>query len=221
MHLKVWSKRGNQLKITSASNDTANRESEDTLLSLHKTEAQKTESLWSILLTFLKVGAFTFGGGYAILPVIQQEVVERKKWISQKDFADILIVTQGMPGQLALNSAIQIGIRLRGIPGGMIGALGVTAPSVIILLAIAAYFYPLIRHNDYVQAIFYGIRPAVVALIATAAIKMGRNILHGWSGIILCAALLAIAIISQIHPILVLLVGGLAGLFVCSGRCWR
>ncbi len=177
-----------------------------------------TEPLWKILLTFLKVGAFTFGGGYAILPVIQQEVVEKKKWVSQKEFADILVITQGMPGQLALNSAIQIGIRLRGIPGGLMGALGVTAPSVIILLAIAAYFYPFLRDNDYAQAVFYGIRPAVVALIAAAAFKMGREILHGLSGIALCAILLALAIITQIHPIIILVIGGLTGLIVYKRR---
>ncbi len=191
-------------------------ESEDTLLSRQEIKTDKTESLWHILLTFLKVGAFTFGGGYAILPVIQQEVVNNKKWVSPEEFSDILIITQVMPGQLALNSAIQIGIRLRGIPGGLMGALGVTAPSVIILLAIAAYFYPLLRDNDYVQAIFYGLRPAVVALIAAAAVKMGRGILQGLNGVILCAVLLLIAIITQIHPIIILLVGGLAGMIVCK-----
>jgi len=191
-------------------------ESEDTLLSRQEIKTDKPESLWHILLTFLKVGAFTFGGGYAILPVIQQEVVNNKKWVSPEEFSDILIITQGMPGQLALNSAIQIGIRLRGIPGGLMGALGVTAPSVIILLAIAAYFYPLLRDNDYVQAIFYGLRPAVVALIAAAAVKMGRGILQGLNGVILCAVLLVIAIITQIHPIIILLVGGLAGMIVCK-----
>ncbi len=185
-------------------------------MSRQEIKTDKPESLWHILLTFLKVGAFTFGGGYAILPVIQQEVVNNKKWVSPEEFSDILIITQGMPGQLALNSAIQIGIRLRGIPGGLMGALGVTAPSVIILLAIAAYFYPLLRDNDYVQAIFYGLRPAVVALIAAAAVKMGRGILQGLNGVILCAVLLLIAIITQIHPIIILLVGGLAGMIVCK-----
>lgn len=174
----------------------------------------ETETLWSILLIFLKVGAFTFGGGYAILPVIQQEVVENKKWVTQRDFADILIITQGMPGQLALNSAIQIGIRLRGTAGGLVSALGVTAPSFIILLVIAAFIYPVVRYNEYVQAVFYGIRPAVVALIATAAIKMGREILQGWSAVVLCAVLLVAAIVSQVHPILILLTGGLAGLIL-------
>ncbi len=181
--------------------------------------ARGKESLWIILLTFFKVGAFTFGGGYAILPVIQQEVVYRRKWVTSPVFSDILIITQGMPGQLALNSAIQIGVRLRGTAGGLVAALGVTAPSVIILLIIAAWLYPLIQDNIYVQAAFYGIRPAVVALIAYAAIRMGRDILHGKRGILLCIVLLVIAIVSQLHPILVLLAGGLAGLFFCREDC--
>jgi len=183
-------------------------------LSSQAVQTKNPISLWTILLTFLKVGAFTFGGGYAILPVIQRIVVEERRWVSQGDFSDILIITQGMPGQLALNSSIQIGIRLRGTAGGAVAALGVTLPSVAILLAIAAYLYPLVRDNIYVQAIFYGIRPAVVGLIVIAAVKMGRNILHGWKGIILCVLLLAAAVISGAHPILILISGGLIGLLV-------
>ncbi len=177
------------------------------------------ESLLTILLTFLKVGAFTFGGGYAILPVIRQEVVFNRHWVDEDVFADILIITQGMPGQLALNSAIQIGVRLRGTIGGLVAALGVTAPSVIILLIIAAWLYPLYRDNQYVHAVFYGLRPAVVALIAAAAIKLGKEILHGTRGIILCAVLLIAAIVSHVHPILVLVAGGVAGLLVCKKEC--
>ena len=180
---------------------------------LNESKSNK-ETIWTILLTFFKVGAFTFGGGYAILPVIQQEVVEKHKWVSQTTFSDILIITQGMPGQLALNSAIQIGVRLRGTAGGIAAAVGVTAPSVIILLIIAAWLYPLIHDNIYFQAAFYGIRPAVVALIAYAAIKMGRDILDDRNSIILSIALLVIAIITQLHPILILVSGGLIGLLL-------
>ncbi len=183
-------------------------------MSLQAEQTKNPVSLCAILLTFLKVGTFTFGGGYAILPIIQRIVVEERSWVSQGDFSDILIITQGMPGPLALNSSIQIGIRLRGTAGGAVAALGVTLPSVAILLAIAAYLYPLVRDNIYVQAIFYGIRPAIVALIFIAAIKMGRNILHGWKGILLCVLLLAAAVISGAHPILILVAGGLIGLLV-------
>lgn len=183
----------------------------------HDSHSSKKESLLTILLTFLKVGAFTFGGGYAILPVIEQEIMQKRKWVDHQVFSDILIITQGMPGQLALNSAIQIGIRLRGTMGGLAAALGVTAPSVIILIIVAAWLYPMVRDNIYIQAAFYGIRPAVVALIAFAAVRMGRDILRGKRGIILAALLLTAAIITQVHPILILVAGGLIGLFIYRG----
>ncbi|MDY6826960.1 MAG: chromate transporter [Bacillota bacterium] len=183
----------------------------------HVVEGKTTESLWVVLLVFLKVGAFTFGGGYAMLPIFQREVVEKQHWVDEQTFSDFLIITQSMPGQIALNTAIQIGIRIRGNLGGLVAAFGVTAPSVIILLLIAAYFYPLLENNEYVQAIFYGLRPAVVALITATALKMGKEILSGLNGIILCATLLLIIIMTGLHPILALLTGGLAGLFFCRG----
>ncbi|HSW36481.1 MAG TPA: chromate transporter [Candidatus Limnocylindrales bacterium] len=175
-------------------------------------------SLLSLLLAFLKIGAFTFGGGYAILPAIQKEAIDNHKWVDQATFADILIITQSMPGQLALNSAIQIGIKMRGIPGGLIAAFGVTAPSVLIILTVAAFFFPIYRDNIYVQAAFYGLRPAVVAMIAGAAVRMGRDILCGRNAVILCAALLIAAVIFQIHPIAFLTAGGLLGLLVCKRK---
>lgn len=164
------------------------------------------------MLAFLKIGAFTFGGGYGILPVIQQEVVERRRWVSQEEFTDILIITQGMPGQLSLNSAIQVGVKLKGTAGGVAAAVGVTVPSVLTLTIIAAWLYPYMHKNVYLNAAFYGIRPAVVALIACAAIKMGRDLLTDPKCLILCLTLIALAIITGLHPILVLVAGGLAGL---------
>jgi len=174
-------------------------------------------SLWAILLTFLKVGTLTFGGGFAMLPIIYRETVERNNWVDNQTFSDILIITQSMPGQIALNSSIQVGIRLRGTVGGLVAALGVTLPSVLILMAIAAYFYPQFKDNVYVEAAFYGLRPAVVALIAASAVRIGRQILLGWNGVILCAVLLITAIITNVHPILIMVAGGLAGLVICKG----
>lgn len=178
---------------------------------------KKETSILIILLTFLKVGAFTFGGGYGILPVVQQEVVKKRQWVSQEEFSDILIITQGMPGQLALNSSIQVGIKLRGTLGGIAAALGITTPSVIILIVVAAWLYPYVHDNAYLKAAFYGIRPAVVALIAAAAIKMGRHLLNDPKCIVLCLGLLFVAIIAGLHPILVLLAGGIFGL----GLGWK
>lgn len=171
-------------------------------------------SLLTIFLVFLKVGAFTFGGGYAMLPVIQREVVYKQKWVDQAVFFDSLIITQSIPGPLALNNAIIIGQRLRGLRGGLIAALGVITPSILIILAIVAFFLPYFQDNSYVQAVFYGLRPAMVALITAAAINLGREMLRGWASVLLAVILLAAALLFKIHPIAILLSGGLIGLIL-------
>ncbi len=183
-------------------------------------EADQTKPvpLPGIFLVFLKVGAFTFGGGYAILPVIQREVVVTRKWVDRAFFFDTLIITQSMPGALALNSSIQIGMHLRGLPGGILAALGAITPSVLIILSIVGLFLPVYRDNSYVQAVFYGLRPAVVALIAAAAFHLGQELIRGWTSITLAAVLLAAAVLLNIHPIAILLAGGLAGLILFRKR---
>lgn len=179
---------------------------------------QKPVSLNTIFFIFLKIGAFTFGGGYAMLPIIEREVVTRREWIGEDHFFDLLIVAQSLPGAIALNSAIQVGMRLRGIPGGLLAALGVIIPPVAIILALAAFFLPVFRDNRYIQAIFYGLRPAVMALIAAAVINLGRNIFDHWISIALAAILLAGALLLKIHPIIILLAGGSAGLLIFKKR---
>ncbi len=175
---------------------------------------QETISLLTIFLVFLKVGAFTFGGGYAMLPIIQREVVTRRGWVEEKLFFDMIIVAQSLPGAIALNSAIQVGLRLRGIAGGSLAALGVIIPSFGIILALAAFFLPFFRDNVYIKAVFYGLRPAVVALIAAAVIKLGRSILDHWLSIALAAVLLAAALLLKVHPIAILIAGGVTGLII-------
>lgn len=178
----------------------------------------KTVSLLTVFLVFLEVGAFTFGGGYAMLPIIQREVVTRRKWVEESLFLDMLIVAQSLPGAIALNSAIQIGMHLRGIAGGALAALGVMIPSIGVILALAAFFLPLFQDNVYVQAVFYGLRPAVVALIAAAVINLGRSILDHRLSFILAGALLAAALLLKVHPIAILLAGGAAGLIIFKER---
>lgn len=170
--------------------------------------------LLTIFLVFLKVGAFTFGGGYAMLPVIQREVVSRQKWVDQTVFFDTLIVTQSIPGPLALNNAIILGQRMRGLRGGLMAALGIVTPSILIILAIVAYFLPYFQQNVYVQAVFYGLRPAVVALITAAAFNLAREMLRGWASALLAVILLAVALLFNVHPIAILVSGGLIGLIL-------
>ncbi|HHW74626.1 MAG TPA: chromate transporter [Firmicutes bacterium] len=171
-------------------------------------------TLSTIFFVFLKVGAFTFGGGYAMLPIIQREVVERRDWVSKERFVDLLIVAQSLPGAIALNSAIQVGTRLRGVPGGILAALGVIIPSIAVIMALAAYFLPAFQDNAYVNAIFYGLRPAVVGLIAAAVVNLGRDILDHWISVAMALALLAAVLFLKIHPIAILIAGGLVGLIL-------
>jgi chromate transporter len=113
---------------------------------------------------FFKIGAFTIGGGYAMVPLIEDEIVTKRRWIAKEDFIDLLAIAQSAPGILAVNISIFIGYRLRGIRGSIVTALGTILPSFLIILAIALFFHNF-KDNVYVERIFKGIRPAVVALI--------------------------------------------------------
>ena len=123
---------------------------------------------------FFKIGAFTIGGGYAMVPLIENEIVKKRKWIAQDDFMDLLAISQSAPGILAVNISIFIGYKLKGIRGSIITALGTVLPSFIIILAIALFFHNF-KDNVIVERIFKGIRPAVVALIAAPTFTMAKS----------------------------------------------
>ena len=110
---------------------------------------------------FFKIGAFTIGGGYAMVPLIENEIVTKRKWIAQEDFIDLLAISQSAPGILAVNISIFIGYKLRGIRGSIVTALGTILPSFIIILAIALFFHSF-KDNPIVERIFKGIRPAKI-----------------------------------------------------------
>ena len=122
---------------------------------------------------FFKIGAFTIGGGYAMVPLIENEIVTKRKWITQSDFIDLLAISQSSPGILAVNIAIFIGYKLRGIRGSIITALGTILPSFLIILTIALFFHQF-QNNHVVERIFKGIRPGVVALIAVPTFNMAK-----------------------------------------------
>ncbi|MDR0506038.1 MAG: chromate transporter [Dysgonamonadaceae bacterium] len=132
-----------------------------------------------IFCTFAKIGAFTIGGGYAMIPLIQSEVVDRKKWISSGEFIDMIAISQSIPGVMAVNIAIFTGYRIKKNTGSIIASLGVILPSFLIILLLAVFFRSF-QDNIYVIKMFKAIRPAVVALIAvpvfTTAKSVGINI---------------------------------------------
>ena len=123
---------------------------------------------------FFKIGAFTIGGGYAMVPLIENEIVTKRNWISKDDFIDLLAIAQSAPGILAVNISIFIGYKLRGIRGSLVTALGTVLPSFVIILAIAMFFHNF-KDNPIVDRIFKGIRPAVVALIAAPTFSMAKS----------------------------------------------
>ncbi|MFR9523551.1 MAG: chromate transporter [Rikenellaceae bacterium] len=123
--------------------------------------------------TFLKIGIFTFGGGYAMIPLIEGEIIEKRAWLPKKEFLDLLTIAQSAPGPIALNTAVFIGYKSRGYKGAFAALAGVVLPSFTILLLVALYFSH-IRDNKIVDAAFKGMRPAVIALILAPIISLTR-----------------------------------------------
>ncbi len=129
---------------------------------------------WESFKTFFRMGAFTIGGGYAMIPLIESEVVDKHKWIGREEFLDIMAIAQSCPGVFAVNMSVFIGYKLRRLPGAICATLGATLPSFIIILLIATFFTH-IKDSPVVQSIFYGIRPAVVALIAAPTFRLAKS----------------------------------------------
>lgn len=165
--------------------------------------------------SFLRIGAFTFGGGWAMISLIEREVVDNKKWLGREEFLDLLAVSQSLPGVLAINIAVAVGDRLRGTKGSVAAALGTTAPCFAIILTIAIFLTPdLIQNNHVVSSIFRGIRPAVVALIIAPVITSARAMKIGWKTVWI-PVVVALLIWSKLpwisNPILYIIIGGVAG----------
>lgn len=165
--------------------------------------------------TFFKIGAFTFGGGWAMISIIEREIVDKHQWIDREEFLDLLAVAQSLPGILAVNISVAIGDKLRGMRGSVCAALGTIMPSFMIILAIAIFLTPdLITGNPVISSIFKGIRPAVVALIVAPVISAAKaaklNKLTVWVPIIV-AALIWSKLPYISNPIIYIVGGGVAG----------
>ena len=165
--------------------------------------------------TFFKIGAFTFGGGWAMISLIEREIVDRRHWIERNEFMDLLAVAQSLPGILAVNMAVTVGDRLRGLRGSVAAAAGTILPSFSLILLIAMFLTPeTITSSPTLTAIFKGIRPVVVALIVTPVIRSARSAGLTWRTIWIPAAV-ALAVWSKLpvisNPILFIVAGALCG----------
>lgn len=171
--------------------------------------------LLNLFLTFFKIGAFTFGGGWAMISIIEKEIVDKHGWLDRKEFLDQLAVAQSLPGILAVNISVAVGDRLRGVRGAVWAALGTILPSFLIILAIAIFLTPdIIKNNEIISKIFKGIRPAVVALIIAPVLTSAKSAGITWRTVAIPVAV-ALLIWSKIpivsSPILYIVLGGFFG----------
>lgn len=173
-------------------------------------------TLWKLFFTFAKIGAFTFGGGYAMLSILQKEIVEINHWATEEELLDYYAIAQCTPGVIAVNTATFIGIKQKGIIGGFAATIGLVLPSIIIITIIAAFIKNFLQY-EIVGHIFGGIKAAVAALIVDAVITIGQKS-------IIDKACIAIAIVSffasvffNVSPV-VLVIGGAAVGLILKGR---
>lgn len=169
--------------------------------------------LLKIFFTFFKIGAFTFGGGYAMIPIIQDEVVRKKQWLGDDEFLNAIALAQGSPGAVAVNTSVYVGYRIRGFWGAVVATIGTVLPSFLIILVIAR-FYQQFRDNAIIDKIFKGIRPAIVALIASAAYKLMKSLEFGYKQVAISLAVVFLIIFLEVNPIYLILAGGIGSIII-------
>lgn len=183
----------------------------DNSLSSPTGEEEKTASTYAMLFkTFFKIGAFTLGGGYAMIPIIEGEVVNKNRWIEKEDFLDLIAIAQSCPGVFAINISTFIGYKLKGNKGALCTTLGTALPSFLIILLIAMFFHQFMNVG-WIAAMFRGIRPAVVALIAVPTFSLAKSahitLSNCW--IPLTCALLIWQL--GVNPVFIIIAAGLGG----------
>lgn len=170
---------------------------------------------FELFYSFFKIGLFTFGGGYAMIPIIQREMIDRRHWIEEKEFFDLLTLAQSAPGPIALNTAVFVGYKLYGYWGAIVSLLGVVIPSFSIILFVAIFFSQ-IRENAIVDAAFKGMRPVVVALMLAPILGFVRG-MRWWAVAVACGVAIAIWHFG-FSPIYLLVAGAVAGLLWAAAR---
>ena len=168
-------------------------------------------SLWSIFISFFEIGAFTFGGGWAMVPLIQKELVDRRGWLDDSEFVDILAIAQSGPGPIAINTSVLCGNKMRGVLGAVVAALGSSLPSFLIILVIANFFLK-VKESTAVQAIFKGMRPAIFGLLISAVYQVGKKSIGNARDIVFAAIGSGLLIFLDINPIFVVLLAAISGM---------
>jgi chromate transporter len=157
-----------------------------------------------------KIGAFTLGGGYAIIAIMEEEFVEKYHWLGKQEFIDIMVVAQTTPGIFSIDMASHIGYKMKGVWGGIVGALGIAFPSIIVILLIAMFFRNF-KDNPWVEKFFEGVRPAVVALIASPCFKMAKTANISWKNIWIVIVSCLLIWLLKVNPVWIIIVAGTSG----------
>ena len=166
-----------------------------------------------LYLTFARIGVCTFGGGYAMLPILQREVVENKGWATDEELTDYFAIGQCTPGVIAVNTATFIGQKRRGILGGIVATLGVVFPSLVIIAALAGVITTF-SHLAWVQHAFAGIRVCVCVLIFNAVLKLWKGAVKDVWGLVIFLVILALSVFTKLSPIIYVLAAAVAGLLI-------
>lgn len=171
------------------------------------------KTLFQLFWTFFKIAPVTFGGGFAMIPLIENEVVEKRKWMKSEEVTDVFALSQSVPGAVAINSATFISHRIAGMKGAMAAMIGVSLPTFLIVLLLGIMYF-FIQDNPKVESAFISIRASIVAIIAYAAIKIGKTAVVDKSTF--CILIAGIPVLFFLHPVMVILTGALAGIATIS-----
>lgn len=169
------------------------------------------KELIQIFWTFFKIGPVTFGGGYAMIPLIEREVVQKRKWVKPEDVADVFAVAESIPGAIGINSSTFIGYRIAGIRGAIAALLGIFLPTFLIVVGLSMIFL-LVQNNAKVEAAFQAIRASIVALIAYAGIMIGKTAVIDKTTMGISVVTVVLLLFLQIHPVLIIVSGIFVGI---------
>lgn len=171
---------------------------------------KKLQALWTLFWVFLKVGSFTFGGGLAMLPLIQKEVVDKRKWVDEEEILDIFAISQSIPGVIAVNTSIFIGKKVSGLGGAIAAVLGVVLPAFLSIILVLLLLMG-IKDNPYVGKVFAGIRAASAALILLSAVKLGKSAVKGRTGWLIALVSFFLIVVFNTSAVWAILFGGITG----------
>lgn len=172
---------------------------------------KKQNQYLQLFIAFFKIGLFTFGGGFAMLPLIEKEIIDGHGWATRDEIVDIFALAQSVPGSIGVNTAVFIGLRHKGLLGAIVALLGVVTPSICVILVIA-FFFVQFQSNFYLARAFNGIKGAVVGLIAAATVRVARSAIVDRFGLVMALVALALSVSGLIPVVWVMVIGGISGI---------